>query len=117
MPDRDALLALARRLEQAETDFWGLGDAAKDLLLGAGHGMQANPGVSLDACRMVHMRLLEGWIADLEIRADGWGSCGLREVPAPRRGITRVTPRTTALAHLAAIRRAYGASPLPPSST
>jgi hypothetical protein len=113
MPDRDALLALARRLERAETDLWGLGDAAKDLLLGAGHGMDANPGVSLDACRMLHMRLLEAWVAELEIRADGRGSCGLREVPAPCRGITRVTARTTALAYLAAICRALAADPEP----
>ena len=113
MPDGDALLALARRIEHAGTDFWGLGDAAKDLLLGAGHGMQANPGVSLDACRMVHMRLLEAWVAELEVRADGRGSCGLREVPAPHRRITGVTARTTALAHLAAICRAMAAEPDP----
>ena len=113
MADGDAPLALARRIERAETDSWGLGDAAKDLLLGAGHGMDANPGVSLDACRMLHMRLLEAWVAELEIRADGRGSCGLREIPAPRRRIARVTARTTALAYLAAICRAMAAGPDP----
>ena len=114
MPDRNALLALARRIEHAETDFWGLGDAAKDLLLGADHGMQANPGVSLDTCRMLHMRLLEDWVAELEIRADGRGTCGLREGPAPYREITHVTAKTTALAYLAAICRALAADPKPP---
>ena len=106
MPDRNVLLALAQQIEHAETDFWGLGDAAKDLLLGTDHRMQANPGVSLDACRMLHMRLLEPWVAELEIRADGRGACGLREIPAPCREIPRVTAKTTALAYLAAICRA-----------
>src|SRR5215217_1700913 len=113
MPDRNVLLALAQQIEHAETDFWGLGDAAKDLLLGTDHRMQANPGVSLDACRMLHMRLLEPWVAELEIRADGRGACGLRETPAPRREVTRVTAGTTALAYLAAICRALAADPGP----